>query len=305
MPVKMAMNALGGQAADRPVKKATFAGIALLLSFWAVYCIIYALSYPISDISGEFLFTVALGSAWADFFLVLSVIGLALTVVRRRDYSRNDVLVSLLFGVLVGAAYQSRYWFTGVTPPIAFYAPAFYGIETFLMALGAIGLLKASPVLRLRLAEREWAVAGRSLLLGAVLGIPFAALNVLLNQRSGLRVPGLYDVAAGSFVALLPAILEETAFRLLFLGLALAILARFLPWKTAVCSAILMSVVFHMAPHVPDMIASNPASALVSILIMSIVYGLPITLLAYKRDVETAMGFHWVIDAVKFTILGF
>jgi hypothetical protein len=192
-----------------------------------------------------------------------------------------------------------------VTPPIAFYAPAFYGIETFLMALGAIGLLKASPVLRLRLAEREWAVAGRSLLLGAVLGIPFAALNVLLNQRSGLRVPGLYDVAAVSFVALLPAILEETAFRLLFLGLALAILSRFLPWKTAVCSAILMSVVFHMAPHVPDMIASNPVSALVSVLIMSIVYGLPITLLAYKRDVETALGFHWVIDAVKFTIFGF
>jgi hypothetical protein len=103
-------------------------------------------------------------------------------------------------------------------------------------------------------------------------------------------------------MALKPAIMEETAFRLLFMGLALVVLTKVLPRNIAIASAIFMAIVFHSAAHVPDLLMTNPPMALVMVAVTSLLFGLPLALLAYKKDVETAIGFHWVIDAVRFSL---
>jgi hypothetical protein len=47
---------------------------------------------------------------------------------------------------------------------------------------------------------------------------------------------------------------------------------------------------------------SNPPMALVMVVVTSLLFGLPMALLAYKKDIETAIGFHWIIDAVRFAL---
>jgi membrane protease YdiL (CAAX protease family) len=63
-----------------------------------------------------------------------------------------------------------------------------------------------------------------------------------------------------------------------------------------------MAILFHSALHVQQTIISSPLSALVTVVVTSILFGLPMAYLAYKKDIETAIGFHWVIDAVRFTL---
>jgi hypothetical protein len=43
-------------------------------------------------------------------------------------------------------------------------------------------------------------------------------------------------------------------------------------------------------------------AALVTVAVMSLAFGLPMAILAYKRDIESAMGFHWTIDALRFSM---
>jgi hypothetical protein len=102
--------------------------------------------------------------------------------------------------------------------------------------------------------------------------------------------------------ALQPGILEEAAYRLIFMSLALAVLLRYLPRSIAVGSAIVMAVVFHAFVHVPALLLTNPVAALVTVAILSVAFGLPMAILAYKKDIESAMGFHWIIDALRFSI---
>jgi hypothetical protein len=110
------------------------------------------------------------------------------------------------------------------------------------------------------------------------------------------------DVLTEAIMAPKPAIMEEMAFRLLFMGLAIVVLSKVLPRNIAVVGAVFMAIVFHSAAQVPDLLASDPALALGSVVLTSLLFGLPMALLAYKKDIETAIGFHWIIDALRFSL---
>jgi hypothetical protein len=285
-----------------PTEEVTGKGIAVLLAFIAFYVVLYALSYPLGGLADNAL----LGVAFADFFslcfLLLAIVGLLLVVYYRRSYVISDMLAPLFLAALVWLAIQAQYWYNNWTPSIPYYDPTFHAVETFLIALGAIGLLKTHLVLQFRMAGTDLAAAGRSLGLGVLLGIPFAILNVLLyifvNGKNIVRE----DILTEAIMALKPAIMEEMAFRLLFMGLAIVVLTKVLPRNIAIVSAVFMAIVFHSAAHVPDLLATDPALALASVVVTSLLFGLPMALLAYKKDIETAIGFHWVIDAVRFSL---
>lgn len=285
-----------------PKEEVTGKGIAVLLSFFVLYVALYALSYPLGRLSGNPLLSVPLSGPYSLICLVLAIVGLWLIVRHLKEYRLNDFAVSFLMSALVWLAIQSKYWYNGWTPSIPYYEPTFNAIDVFLITLGAIGLLKGDKVLRFRLAEDDDRKAVMSLVLGVVIGLPFAVINVLLMVLFNGQPIVIQDLLFSSIVALKPGIMEELVFRLFFMGLAIVVLLRYLPRKTAIASAIFMAIVFHSALHVPQTIISSPLSALVTVLITSILFGLPMAYLAYKKDIETAIGFHWVIDAVRFTL---
>jgi hypothetical protein len=170
------------------------------------------------------------------------------------------------------------------------------------MILGSVALLKRDPVIPFKLRERDSRASLTSLAFGVLAGMPFAILNVVFFVYGYGQQAAVGDVVFGSFNALLPGIMEEVAYRLLFMSLALSVLLKHLPRRLAVVGSLTMAVLFHSAPYVLDLMLTNPASALVSIVISSVFFGLSMALLAYRKTIESAIGFHWVIDAVQFTL---
>jgi hypothetical protein len=298
----MAKKGLGDFPKANPSEEVTGKGVAVLLAFFVFYAALYALSYPMSRFSDNALLSVPFADVFSLCFLVLAIVGLVLVFRYRGRLVPGDLLAPLFLAALVWLAIQAQYWYNDWTPSVPYYAPTFNAVEVFLVSLGAVGLLKAHDVLRFRLAGNDVSLAGRSLGLGVLLGIPFAVLNVLLFVFVNGQEIAAEDILTEAIMALKPAIMEEMAFRLLFMGLAIVILTKVLPRKIAIVSAVFMAIVFHSAAHVPDLLTTNPAMALVMVLVTSILFGLPMAVLAYRRDIETAIGFHWVIDAVRFAL---
>ena len=297
-----AKKGLGDFPKVNPSEEVTGKGIAVLLAFFGFYALLYALSYPMGRLSDNAWLSVAFADVFSLCFLTLAIAGLLLAIRYRSRLTPGDLLAPLFLAALVWLAIQSQYWYNDWTPTIPYYAPTFNAVEVFLIALGAAGLLKAHAVLQFRLAGNDLAAIGRSLGLGVLLGIPFAILNVLLFVFVNGQPIVPEDVITMAIMALKPAIMEEMAFRLLFMGLAIVVLAKYLPKRIAIPSAIFMAIVFHSAAHVPDLLVNSPVMALAMVVITSLLFGLPMALLAYRRDIETATGFHWVIDAIRFTL---
>jgi hypothetical protein len=285
-----------------PTEEVTVKGIAVLLAFFAFYAALYALSYPLEGLSHNALLGVPLSDVFSLCFLVLAIVGLLLVIRYRRSLIPGDLLAPLFLAALVWLAIQAKYWYNGWNPSIPYYDPTFNAIEVFLVSLGAAGLLKVHDVLRFRLSGNDLVAVGRSLGMGVVLGLPFAALNVLLFLFVNGKQIVTEDVLTEAIMALKPAIMEEMAFRLLFMALAMVVLMKVLPRNIAIVSAVFMAVLFHSAAHVPDLLTTDPAMALVTVMVTGLLFGLPMALLACKKDIETALGFHWVIDAVRFSL---
>jgi len=285
-----------------PTEEVTVKGIAVLLAFFAFYIALYALSYPLETLSHNALLSVPFADVFSLCFLVLALAGLLLVVHYRRSLVPGDLLAPLFLAALVWLAIQAKYGYNGWTPSIPCYEPTFNAIEVFLISLGTVGLLKAHDVLRFRLSGNDLVAVGRSLGLGVLLGIPFAILNVLLYMFVNSRQILPEDVLTEAIIALKPAIMEEMAFRLLFMAMAMVVLMKVLPRSIAIASAIFMAIIFHSAAHVPDLLTADPAMALVAVVATSLLFGLPMALLACKKDIETAIGFHWVIDAIRFSL---
>jgi len=276
-------------------------GVVAVLAFVAALATLYAVSYPLAEwTTAAEIHLVPTGPAELG-YLVLAGIGLALAVIGREDLTAFDWLVAIGLAVPVWLAIQAPYWQFGWTPFIPFYDPTLHATETALMTLGGIVLARRSGVVRVLVAERRYRATLAAALLGGVIGLVLAAVNVLLFVVSG-DVPSASDVPDGMLRALKPAILEEVAFRLLFLALIIAILRRYLsPGRSAVI-AIVLSAVFHAAIHVPDLIVSNPVAAIGTTAVLSVVFGIPLAVLAYRRGIESAMACHWTIDAIRFGI---
>lgn len=298
----MAKKGLGDFPKVNPTEEVTGKGIAVLLAFFVLYVTLYALSNPLGRLSHNPFLSVPFADAFSLCFLALAIAGLCLAIRYRSRLVPGDLVAPLFLAALVWLAIQAQYWYNDWTSAIPYYAPTFNAVEVFLIALGAVGLLKAHDVLRFRLAGNDLAAVGRSLGLGLLLGIPFAILNVLLFVLVDGEQIAMQDILTQAIIALKPAIMEEIAFRLLFMGLAIVVLMKVLPRKIAIVSAVFMAIVFHSALHVSNLVTANPAMALATVSFTSLLFGLPMALLAYKKDIETATGFHWVIDAVRFSL---
>jgi hypothetical protein len=139
-----------------PTEEVTGKGIAVLAAFFAFYIVLYAISYPLGRLADNALLDVAFADFFSLCFLLLALVGLLLVAHYRRHFAPGgDILASLFLAALVWLAIQAQYWYNGWTTSIAYYDPTFHAVETFLISLGAICLLKAHPVLRFSLARER------------------------------------------------------------------------------------------------------------------------------------------------------
>jgi hypothetical protein len=289
----------GFMAAER--KKITI-GAAVVVSFLFLFAFLYAASYPLTSYAEGHGLHLLFTSPTELFYAAMAVAGIALIALYRKSLKAGDALIGLLLAVLVWLAIQAKYWYHGWSPYVPFYDPTFHAVETFLMVLGAIVLIRGHHVLSSKAAEGKYTDVAKSVALGIALGVPFAIVNVLIFMCVYGETATIENIFYMSVVALQPGILEEVAYRLLFMSLALVILRKYLPAGVAAIASIAMAVVFHAFIHVPALLLTDPVAALVTVAVMSLAFGLPMAILAYKRDIESAMGFHWTIDALRFSM---
>lgn len=277
-------------------------GLGVISAVILAYAAIFALSYPLAQHSDAPLLGVIVSGPAALLYLTFSVLGGLLVIKNRREIGMRDALVAAGLAGLVWASVEYRYLFHGWTPVIPFYEPTFNALEVFLMALGSLTLRKTRFV-KSSLAEGDHRKAGRSMATGLLLGVPFALINLAFFVFLYGQGLGVGDILYGGVNALRPAILEEVAFRLFFMGVSMSLLTKHASHAIAVRASIAMAVLFHSLPHVYELLPVDPLMALATVLVSSVLFGMPMAVLAYRRDIEASISFHWTIDAIRFILV--
>lgn len=232
--------------------------------------------------------------AWTEYAL-----GVAALVVLLRQWRSVRVRSVFLAVVLAALSTVGRYARNRSVSDVA-------DEMVILMLTFLAGMVLFANLQERRVAALEGTLrnALRSIGWGIVLSVPLAVVNNLyFYLTSGNRFE-FTDVWQSGLRALNPAISEEIIFRFFVMGLTLSLLRGTAHKKLAVGVAVALGVVPHSLNHLPDLFLINPASALFLLVATSVAFGLPMALLQLKRNLDSAMGFHWFIDFARF-LMGF
>lgn len=164
--------------------------------------------------------------------------------------------------------------------------------------MAGIALLDSSRLARVWLLEGRPLAAGRAFARGCLLAVPPALMNVSgMTAEMASAAEASFQSAWMALYALQPALLEEAWARLFLLPL-LYVAFRSASGSTtgrALLAALLLSVAVHGLAHAPQSIAS-----VTNALFTTLVFGVPLALLFLRRGLESAIGYHFFIDLVRF-----
>lgn len=216
---------------------------------------------------------------------------------------RSDWIFAIGTGVVVGvgmlfATLFSPYPFLGIIRDNTGQAIV-RGISATLAVLAGLVIMhRGGPVSVLSI-NGEWRKLGRNLLFALAIGVPLAILNVFALQLTQGRPIDLQNPLAAVLDALQPAIVEEVVYRFAFLSLLWLALHKSLPNQAGWLSALLAMLV-HNYMHYDELFLQAPLMALGMGLAVLVLWGLPLTYLALRRGLESAIAFHWIQDVTRF-----
>jgi hypothetical protein len=124
-------------------------------------------------------------------------------------------------------------------------------------------------------------------------------LNVFALQLTQGRTINWQNPLAALLDALQPGIVEEVIYRFALLGLLWLLLRKSLP-DQAPWLAGLLALLVHNFSHYDELFVQAPLVALGMGSLTGLVWGLPMTVLALRRDLDAAIAFHWVQDVARF-----
>jgi hypothetical protein len=215
----------------------------------------------------------------------------------------SDWIIGTGTGLLVGvtmsyATLFTPYDFFGVVRgPLA--QAWVRGISVFIAMLGGLAIMRQGGPVQVSLAQADYRKTFISLVIGLAVGAPLAILNVFaLQLTQGHPVTWQSPFAALSD-AIQPAVVEEVVYRFAFLGLMWMLIRRSVP-QSAGWLAGLLALFVHNFMHFDDLWMQAPLTALGMGLAMALIWGLPPTILALRRDLESAIAFHWIQDVARF-----
>ena len=132
----------------------------------------------------------------------------------------------------------------------------------------------------------------RGFVQGILLGMPWALGNVVMGGSHGdTWVKAWWQ----PIVAIQPGIAEEAWARILLVPLLFLIFRHVSPTRLAFTSALVIAGYWFAYLHTSGGLGAIPMT-----LVLGTLYSLPISYLCLYRDLETAIGFHFWIDFVRF-----
>jgi hypothetical protein len=175
------------------------------------------------------------------------------------------------------------------------------GLCTTMAGLGGLVIMRQGGPVQFRAANGEWVKFCHHLSLGLAVGIPLALLNVVALRLTQGRSIDWQSPPAAFLDALQPGIVEEVIYRFAFLGLLWMVLRKPMPNQAAWLSGLLVLLV-HTFIHFDDLFLQSPLVALGMGVAMAAFWGLPMTILALRRGIESAIAFHWIQDGARFLV---
>ncbi len=174
---------------------------------------------------------------------------------------------------------------------------------TFLTYYAGSQIFKGT-VNRIRALEGRPKSIFKSILLGIVIAIPLGSFNVFMAVSGNNMTVNPQNPLWAAAYALIPGISEEVIFRYFIFALCVFLLKDKLESRKTKFFCITMMVLPHVLLHLPDTFLINPVNGFVSMVMLSILFGLPMAILQFKRGLEAAIAMHWFIDFMRFFILG-
>ncbi len=216
-----------------------------------------------------------------------------------KSLTPRDWLVSLAVSTFLGlqVSFSSFYPLISLRDPI-WTSLAHGGALALILLAGLAIARRGGPVVVLS-AQGNGRGALKSFAAGTLIGLPFAAINAyafsVMENRPLAWQPALRE----ALNALQPGVGEEVVYRLALLGVIWLVFLKIWPGR-AVLIAATFSLIIHNYAHFDALFRDQPLFALGYGALTGLVFGLPMTLLALRRDLETAAGFHWVVDFLRF-----
>ncbi len=228
---------------------------------------------------------------WLAVVTGLTIIAVLIMIRRRAQLTRR----LWMLGLIAGATCLLLSWMGGRLD--AFQAFHLACIP-FLFIAGCL-LVAQTGLARVHSADGNWGLALRAFAGASALAVPVALLNVGYGAHPG---DVWVDRAWEPLVALVPGIAEETWARLFLLTLVYALLRPYAQRHPAraVAAAVLIAGCVHALAHLPGAMVFSPAAA--PTLINAVVFGVPMGLLFVRYGFEAAVGYHFLIDFVRFAV---
>ena len=208
---------------------------------------------------------------------------------------KNIIIVSLVLGVL-----------TGLHNPVVNVGTILTFMCTILTFMASSSIFQKSEdaiSLFTNFSKRE---VLKSIGIGVIAGFILAIINLFIsgNQSMNFNVNIQYFL-----ISLNPGIFEEVSFRLFMYAFCIHLLKGKANTKKEKIWCYIMMVLPHVLIHTSDMFFQNgviylDSSVLVTIVMLSLIFGLPFALLQRKRDLSSAMVAHGLVDFVRFCFLG-
>lgn len=284
--------------ADRVTPLGMIAVVALLFSF----AVLYLLSYPLADISRGTMFSVVLGSTESFFYTVLGLLSVALIVRYRKNISTYEIVLAVMTATIVCIAIETRYWSNDWDLVHPNYDVYLSGMVTLLMVLGSLAMLKTERVLHVSLAEERFSEMVKGFLIGWGVGLPIAIISVVYFILIEKLPWAFQDILNCMVIAAGASVMEGVACRLLIMGLLLVVLRRYLPKAPTIAIAVLAGAFLVPAVCASGQLLAEPLEAGITMIVTGLLFGVPMALLAYYKDIEAAIGVHWIADVVKFSL---
>ena len=227
----------------------------------------------------------------------LPVVAAVILFLLKQSLDKREWLYASFLALIAGVGGLGAEW-------IAFITPVQWGLLqvplTLLSFLAGWSILRRYGLLqqgvgRSRFLAEGTLPAGRSFLLGILLGTPWALASVVMGSAEGGRAAWVKSWWQ-PLIAFQPGIAEEAWGRLLLVPLVFLLFRRVSSNRTAFFAALLVMAYWFAYLHT----SGDVVSVLVSTLIVGTLFSLPISIVCLYYDLETAIGFHFWMDFIKF-----
>jgi hypothetical protein len=225
----------------------------------------------------------------------LTLVALAVVIMKRQNLSVGLLLLGLILGAISAFSHSLH------DPDI--WGSLKVGLGVLLCLSGGAAIFRNLRQQVVLTFQGSWVQIGHSLLIGTSLAIPLAAFNnfyFYMNSGSIQFTNWFYS----AIEALSPGIHEEIIFRFFILALVYDLLKEMPPSRWITVAAVVLAVVPHSLNHLPDLFLQNPVMVLVLLVATSLLFGLPMAMLQIRRNLGSAIAFHWFIDFARF-LFGF